>query len=139
MKKLLFLANSPKVTQERYNYIGEEKLTNFSIPIVTVCQEMGIHVTIGLNKKYASQMTCKYPVDFYTAEIYRNPFNLKEVWRAYKNACNELKKGDYVGIHCNTPVGGLIGRLAGKRCGISKKQGLFGCRLDDYAFTPLFG
>lgn len=120
MKKLLFLSNSSKTTDEQYNYIGEEKLTNFSIPIVTVCEEIGIHVTIGLNRKYAPQMTCEYPVDFYNAEIYRNPFNLKEVWRAYKNACNELKKGDYIGIHCNTPIGGLVGRLAGKRCGISK-------------------
>lgn len=120
MKKLLFLSNSSKPTEEQYTYVGEEKLTNFSIPIVTVCEKIGIHVTIGLNRKYAPKITCEYPVDFYNAEIYRNPFNLKEVWRAFKNACNELKKGDYVGIHCNTPIGGLVGRLAGKRCGISK-------------------
>ena len=120
MNKLLFLSNSSKPTEEQYTYVGEEKLTNFSIPIVTVCEEIGIHVTIGLNRKYAPQNTCEYPVDFYNAEIYRNPFNVKEVWRAFKNACNELKKGDYVGIHCNTPIGGLVGRLAGKRCGIPK-------------------
>lgn len=118
MEKLLFISNDSKPSADKYNYIGEEVLTNFSIPIIKACQKIGISVTVGINRKNATKMTCKYPVNFYNAQIYRNPFNLKEVYNAYKNACQELKKGDYVAIHCNTPIGGVVGRLAGKKCGI---------------------
>lgn len=120
MKRLLFISNGSKPTEEQYCSVGEEKITNFSLPIVNACEKMGIDVTIGINKKYATQMTCQYPVKFYNAEVYRNPFNFKEVWRAYKNACTELRKGGYIGIHCNTPIGGFVGRIAGKRNKISK-------------------
>lgn len=120
MSKMLFLSNGIKPSQEDYEYIGEEKLTNFSIPSIKAADQMGLQVTVGINRLHAEQMTCQYPVSFYNAEIYRNPFRIKEVIRAYKNACAELRKGDYKIIHCNTPIGGVIGRLAGKKCGISK-------------------
>jgi len=120
MSRMLFLTNSSKLTDHQYNYIGEEKLTNFSIPSVNVATRMGYDVTIGINRRYAEKMTCVYPVSFYNAEIYRNPFAIKEVYRAYKNACKELQKGGYQAIHCNTPIGGFVGRLAGKKCGIPK-------------------
>ena len=120
MKKLLFLSNGTKPSKEDYEYIGEEKLTNFSIPVIMAANKNGLDVTIGINRKYAKKMTCQYPVQFYNAEIYRNPFNIKEVKKAYKNACIELAKGNYVAIHCNTPIGGFVGRMAGKKYGIKK-------------------
>lgn len=120
MNKLLFISNDSKPSEEKYNYIGEEKLTNFSIPIVKACETIGLEVTIGINRRFADKMTCRYPVHFFNAQIYRNPFNIKEVMRAYRNVCNELNKGEYIGIHCNTPIGGVVGRLAGKKCGIQK-------------------
>lgn len=120
MPKLLFLSNGNKPNEEEYNYIGEEKLTNFSIPNVEAAKKIGIDITIGVNRKNPDKLTCVYPVDFYNAEIYRNPFNIFEVRKAYKNACNQLKMGDYFAIHCNTPIGGFIGRVAGHKCGIKK-------------------
>lgn len=120
MKNLLFLSNGTKPTKEQYEYQGEERLTNFSIPSVYAAEKMGYKLTIGVNRKYAEKLSCKYPVDFYNAEIYRNPFNIKEVFKAYKNACCELAKKDYKAIHCNTPIGGLIGRVCGKKMHINK-------------------
>ena len=118
MKSLLFISNGNKPNAEEYNYIGEETLTNFSIPIVKAAIKLGYGVTVGINRKNAEKITCAYPVKFYNAEIYRNPFNFFEVYKAYKNAVNELKQHDYRVIHCNTPIGGVIGRLAGKRMAI---------------------
>jgi glycosyltransferase involved in cell wall biosynthesis len=115
MQRLLFISNDTKPSEEEYNYIGEEKLTSFSIPSVKAALGCGLGITIGVNRKNAPQLTCKYPVSFYNAEIYRNPYNIIEVYRAYKNTSIELKKGDYIGIHCNTPIGGVIGRIAGHK------------------------
>ena len=120
MGKLLFLSNSTKPSKEEYEFVGEEQLDNISIPSVKAAGEMGIQVTIGTNRKYAKQMTCTYPVSFYNAEIYRNPFNIREVRQAYQNACAELRSDDYTAIHCNTPIGGFVGRVAGKKCNIGK-------------------
>lgn len=120
MNSLLFISNGNKPTDEEYNYIGEEKLTNFSIPVILAAKKMGFDITIGINRKYAKKMTCEYPVRFYNAEIYRNPFKIQEVTRAYKNALTELKSKNYYAIHCNTPIGGVIGRLAGHKCRINK-------------------
>ncbi len=120
MKKLLFLSNGTEPTEEEYTFVGEEKLTNFSIPSVKATEKLGMGVTVGINRKHAEQMTCTYPVSFYNAQIYRNPFNFRQVRQAYRNACTELKKDDYIAIHCNTPIGGFVGRAAGKKCGIGK-------------------
>ena len=39
---------------------------------------------------------------------------------AYKELVEFIKQEHIDYIHCNTPTGGIIGRLAGKKCGISK-------------------
>lgn len=120
MKKMLLLTNGNKPSEAEYNYIGEEKITNFTIPSVNVATGMGYDVTIGVNRRYADKLSCIYPVSFYNAEIYRNPFSIKEMRRAYKNACKEISSADYLAIHCNTPIGGMVGRLAGKKHKVKK-------------------
>jgi glycosyltransferase involved in cell wall biosynthesis len=40
--------------------------------------------------------------------------------QAYKNCMNVLKQGDFDVIHCNTPIGGVIGRFCGKRAKVRK-------------------
>ena len=120
MDKLLFLSNGNKPTKEEYEFVGEEKLTNFSIPVVLAAKEVGLSTTVGVNRKNPEKLTCEYPVSFYNAEIYRNPFNFKEVRKAYENAKAEIEKGNYLAIHCNTPIGGVIGRVLGHNFGIQK-------------------
>ena len=117
---MLLLTNGNKPSEAEYNYIGEEKITNFTIPSVNVATGMGYDVTIGVNRRYADKLSCIYPVSFYNAEIYRNPFSIKEMRRAYKNACKEISSADYLAIHCNTPIGGMVGRLAGKKHKVKK-------------------
>ena len=120
MGSLLFLSNSTKPSNEEYTFVGEERLDNVTIPCVKAAREMGMEVTVGINRKFAEQMTCAYPVSFYNAQIYRNPFNIPEVLRAYRSAGAVLRSGEYTAIHCNTPIGGMIGRIAGKRYGVKK-------------------
>lgn len=120
MGRLLFLSNGTKPKNEEYTFVGEEKLDNVTIPGVKAAGEMGMQVTVGINRKFAEQMTCTYPVSFYNAQSYRNPFNIPEVLRAYRSAVAVLKSDEYTAIHCNTPIGGFVGRAAGKKCGVKK-------------------
>jgi len=49
----------------------------------------------------------------YTAN--RNPFDLKNNYKAYRKAIEVIKNNKYQFIHCHTPVGAVIGRLAAKK------------------------
>jgi glycosyltransferase involved in cell wall biosynthesis len=61
----------------------------------------------------------KYGITIINVPICRSPFSLKNI-NAYKilNHFINEQKIDY--IHCNTPVGGLLGRLLGKNKNIKK-------------------
>ncbi len=52
-------------------------------------------------------------------EIDRNPYSLKNK-AAYNQLVNIIKESEYDIIHCNTPMGGILGRLAARKCGIKK-------------------
>lgn len=49
----------------------------------------------------------------YIISIARSPFNLKNI-KAYKELKTLLTENKYDVIHCHTPMGGCIGRLAAK-------------------------
>ncbi len=61
----------------------------------------------------------KYGVKLLHIDSARSPFSLQNV-KAYKQLVKIIRdeKIDY--IHCNTPVGGILGRLAGKKCKVKK-------------------
>ncbi len=44
----------------------------------------------------------------------RNPWSLKN-FSAYKQLANVMKNEDYDIVHCNTPIGGVLGRIAAKK------------------------
>ena len=50
-------------------------------------------------------------------DINTNPLNLTNC-KAYLQLCSVIKKRRIDSIQCSTPIGGLLGRLAGKRMGI---------------------
>jgi glycosyltransferase EpsD len=50
----------------------------------------------------------------YAIPIKRNPYNLLYNIKAYKELKKILTQNDYDIIHCHTPVGGVLGRLAAK-------------------------
>ena len=61
----------------------------------------------------------KYGIKLLHINLSRNPFSLKNM-RAYYELCEIIRKYDIDCIHCNTPIGGMLGRLAGKKCKIKK-------------------
>ena len=61
----------------------------------------------------------QYGIHIKSFPFSRNPLS-KSNFKAYKELVQFIKteKIDY--IHCNTPTGGLLGRLAGKKCKVKK-------------------
>lgn len=50
----------------------------------------------------------------YSICITRSPFNLKNI-RAYKQLKKLLAENEYDILHCHTPMGGVLGRLAARK------------------------
>lgn len=60
-----------------------------------------------------------YDIKIKSVSISRNPLALKNI-SAYKDLVSLIKQENIDYIHCNTPTGGLVGRLAGKKCKVKK-------------------
>lgn len=60
-----------------------------------------------------------YNVRIINIDLSRSPYSPKNI-TAYKQLVEFIKKENIDYIHCNTPVGGLLGRLAGKKCKVKK-------------------
>lgn len=115
MSGYLFLSNGNKPNKKEKNNREKIKLTNFSRPCLEIAIEMGYKVFLGINRNNPEVLECELPVQLYDSHTYRSIFNLKDNIIAYKNLMKILKNNDIEVIHCNTPIGGMIGRICGKK------------------------
>ena len=120
MAGYVFLSNSNKPTEEEQNSRKPVPLTNVSRPCLEAALNMGYDVWFGTNRAEPDTLSCELPVHMYDSHTYRSIFNLKDNMTAYKNLMSILKQEEIEVIHCNTPVGGIIGRICGKRAGVKK-------------------
>lgn len=120
MTGYVFLSNSSKPSKEEQMSRKNVKLTNVNKPCLKTALDMGYEVWLGINRESPENLECELPVHLYDSHTYRSIFNLKDNIIAYKNLMKILKKNNIEVIHCNTPIGGVIGRFCGKRAGIKK-------------------
>lgn len=121
MKKgYIFISNGSKPSKEAYTSRDDVKLGNFAVAPIEAALDLDFDCYMALNRKNAEEIKCNYPIHFYEGNVYRNVFNLKEVHKARKNLDEIVKKTNCEFIHCNTPIGGLIGRQVGKKNKIDK-------------------
>lgn len=78
-----------------------------------------IHIAARDNLSEKNGLSLKYADKFYSVDFRRSPFDLKNL-RAYKQLKVLLSREKYDYIICNTPVGGILTRLAARK---SRKQG----------------
>ena len=107
MKKILFISNI------------SNKITNFSIPSIQAAQSLGYEFHMAANYSEFKDDVTKYNVTIHHIDIVRNPFSLKNI-KAYKQMLALVKEEKIDVIHCNTPIGGILGRLCGKRANVTK-------------------
>lgn len=107
MKKILFISNI------------SNKITNFSIPSIEAAKEEDYEFHLAANLGGFEENDNFHQIKFHHLDIVRNPLNIKNI-KAYKQMNELLKNETFDAIHCNTPMGGILGRLCGKNAKVPK-------------------
>ena len=121
MPGYVFLGNSTKPTKEEAQNRENIKLNNVSRPCLQTALDMGYEVYLGVNRDNPNELKCdELPIKLYDSHTYRSITAFRDNWIAYRNLCNLVKEKNIEVIHCNSPVGGMIGRLVGKKYHVKK-------------------
>lgn len=105
MKKVLFVATVVKT-----------HIMEFHIPYLKMFKEMGWETAVAARNDYDNPMDCVIPYcdTYYNIPFERNPMKIENL-QAYKSLKKVIDEGTYNIIHCHTPVGAMLTRLAAKK------------------------
>lgn len=100
------------------------KVNNFSYSSMIAAQKHGLEFHIAGNWAYGSEQERiadeeKYGIRIHQVDFIRAPYHPKNE-KAYKQLKEIVEREQIDAIHCNTPIGGLIGRIVGKKCKVKK-------------------
>ena len=101
-KKVLFVATVVKT-----------HMMQFHIPYLKMFQEMGWETAVASKNDYENPDDCQIPYcdTYYNIPFERLPWKPKNI-QSYKMLKKIIDEGNYDLIHCHTPVGAMIARLA---------------------------
>ena len=101
-KKVLFVATVVKT-----------HMMQFHIPYLKMFQEMGWETAVASKNDYENPEDCKIPYcdTYYNIPFERMPWKPKNI-QSYRMLKKIIDEGNYDIIHCHTPVGAMIARLA---------------------------
>lgn len=120
-KGYLFISNSTKPSKEQAS-VTEHKVGTFALAPVEAANQLGYKLYLGLNCSQPENVKDKdFDIIFYDQHTYRSIFAVRDNWTAFMNLMSFLKAHPNIEvIHCNTPLGGLMGRICGKLWGVKK-------------------
>lgn len=106
MKKVLFVATLVK------NHIME-----FHLPYLKQFCDHGWETAVAARNDYENPADCKIPFchRFYDTPFQRSPLKMDN-FRAFRQVRRLLREENYDLLHCHTPVGALVARLASIGC-----------------------
>ncbi len=101
----------------------QSHIGQFHKPLMKLLKAHGweIHVAARDNLAQKDHLKLEYPDKVFDIPFFRSPFDLRNL-RAYSMLKRLLREERYDVIHCNTPVGGVLGRLAARACRKSGTQ-----------------
>ena len=101
-KKVLFVATVVKT-----------HMMQFHIPYLKMFQEMGWETAVASKNNYENPEDCQIPYcdTYYDIPFERMPWKPRNI-QSYKMLKKIIDEGNYDIIHCHTPVGAMIARLA---------------------------
>lgn len=120
MKGYVFVGNSTKPTEAQYTSLSPIALNNFCRPCIKAALDMGYQAYYGVSRKNPEAIECDYPVRLYDQHTYRSLTAFSDNRIAVKNLSDVIVQGNVSVIHCNTPIGGMVGRLCGRKYKIDK-------------------
>ncbi len=103
----------------------EKRIGNFSLSSRLAAHSLGMEVHLAgywsdyEDRGFLKREEEKYHVRIHQCHIFRKPYDVRNL-RGYREVCEIIRREKIDMIHCNTPIGGVIGRLAGKKCGVKK-------------------
>lgn len=99
----------------------QSHICQFHKPLVEVLHEHGdeVHVAARNNLAEKNGLKLDFADKVYDVPFSRSPKSIDNL-RAYKELKKIIEKEKYDVIHCNTPMGGIVTRLAARK---SRKQG----------------
>lgn len=106
MKKVLFVTHNGRF------------LVQFELNDIQILQKLGYEVHCATNfdgetmRADAENTLKEHGVICHSIPIERSPLRLRENLNAYRALKSLLKKEHFAGVHCHTPMGGVVGRLA---------------------------
>ena len=91
-------------------------IMQFHIPTLKLFKDMGWETAVAARNDYEHPEDCQIPYcdQFYDIPFERSPFMPKNL-QCYKKLKKVIDSGDFQIIHCHTPVGGVLGRLAARK------------------------
>lgn len=112
MKKILFISNIAR------------KVNTFSLASISAARSFDFSFHMAANWSTATKEQIEsdqneYNVKIHNIDLERSPFSKANI-TAYRQLVALIQKERIDYIHCNTPVGGLLGRLASKKCKVKK-------------------
>lgn len=120
MKGYVFISNGTKPSEEKRKSRDPIRFTNVSRPCIQAALDMGYEVHYGINREAPEELSRDLPVKPFEAHTYRSITAFGDNKIAYKNLCKVIESADVEVIHCNTPIGGMIGRLCGRKYRVPK-------------------
>ena len=110
MPKVLFVAT-----------VVKKHIMEFHLPFLKMFQEHGWQTAVAARNDYDDPADCHIPFcdDYYDIPFERNPFKAGNL-TAYKKLKQIIDTGHYDIIHCHTPVGAALARLAARE---ARKKG----------------
>lgn len=105
MKKVLFVATVVKT-----------HIMEFHLPYLKALKEAGWHTAVAARNDYENPADCVIPYcdEYYDIPFERSPFSAANI-AAYKALKSVIEQNGYDVIHCHTPVGGALTRLAARK------------------------
>ena len=91
-------------------------IMEFHIPYLKMLKDMGCETYVAAKNDYDCADDCLIPYcdHYYDVPFERSPFSFKNL-KAYKQLKNIIDQNHFDIIHCHTPVGALLTRLASKK------------------------
>lgn len=99
----------------------QSHIAQFHKPLIAMLQEMGhtVEVAARNNLHEKNNLTLTEPDAIREVAFCRSPFSF-QIFPAYRQLKKVIEEGKYDIVHCNTPVAGILTRLA---CRKLRKQG----------------
>ena len=101
------------------------RFNSFALSSSVAAQKLGIEFHIAGNwsgyddpaDRLADEK--KYGIKIHQIDFIRTPYDPRNI-KAYRQIVQLIREEKIDYIHCNTPIGGVVGRLAGKKCKVKK-------------------